>query len=120
MVKHQGKYTDAFKKRLVLESHEDGTTVPMVSKRHGVRSNRIYSWRQDPRFQRGEKGSDSSDFLEVGVIPDTATITPTTIHPPKPVSDTRIEITLENGRKLSISEGVDAGFVLELARGLAA
>jgi len=31
-----------------------------------------------------------------------------------------IEITLENGRKLSISESVDAGFVLELARGLAA
>ena len=31
-----------------------------------------------------------------------------------------IEITLENGRKLSVSDGVDAGFVLELARGLAA
>ncbi len=35
-------------------------------------------------------------------------------------SDARIEITLENGRMLSISDGVDAGFVLELARGLAA
>ncbi len=34
--------------------------------------------------------------------------------------EARIEITLENGRKLSISNGVDAGFVLELARGLAA
>ncbi len=32
----------------------------------------------------------------------------------------QIEITLENGRKLSVSGGVDAGFVLELARGLAA
>jgi transposase len=31
-----------------------------------------------------------------------------------------IEITLENGRKLSVSDGVDAGFVLELARGLVA
>jgi len=31
-----------------------------------------------------------------------------------------LEITLENGRKLSVSNGVDAGFVLELARGLAA
>ena len=37
-----------------------------------------------------------------------------------PTSSVRIEITLENGRKLSVSDGVDAGFVLELARGLAA
>ncbi|MFT6224310.1 MAG: transposase [Paracoccaceae bacterium] len=34
--------------------------------------------------------------------------------------EARIEIMLENGRKLSISNGVDAGFGLELARGLAA
>jgi|TARA_B110000971_G_C19620463_1_gene324525 transposase len=37
-----------------------------------------------------------------------------------PTSSAQIEITLENGRKLSVSDGVDAGFVLELARGLAA
>jgi transposase len=36
-----------------------------------------------------------------------------------PLPEPRIEITLENGRKLSISDGVDAGFVLALARGLA-
>ena len=32
----------------------------------------------------------------------------------------RIEITLENGCRISIRDDVDAGFVLELARGLAA
>ena len=37
-----------------------------------------------------------------------------------PTSSAQIKITLENGRKLSVSDGVDAGFVLELARGLAA
>ncbi|WP_439139373.1 hypothetical protein [Planktotalea sp.] len=31
-----------------------------------------------------------------------------------------IEITLENGRKLSLSNEVDTGFVLELPKGLAA
>jgi transposase len=30
------KYTDAFKRQLVLESRVDGVSVPMVSKRHGV------------------------------------------------------------------------------------
>ncbi len=37
----------------------------------------------------------------------------------RPSPEARIEIILENGRKPSISEGVDASFVLELARGLA-
>jgi transposase len=36
-----------------------------------------------------------------------------------PRSEARIEITLENGRRISVSDAVDAGFVLELARGLA-
>jgi transposase len=39
---------------------------------------------------------------------------------PKLTASWRIEITLENGRKLSVNDGVDAGFVLALARGLAA
>ena len=42
-------------------------------------------------------------------------------QPPRiPTRPSHIEITLENGRKLSVSDGVDAAFVLELARGLAA
>jgi hypothetical protein len=37
-----------------------------------------------------------------------------------PSSEARIEITLENGRRISVSACVDACFVVELARGLAA
>ena len=37
-----------------------------------------------------------------------------------PTSSAQIEITLENGRKLNVSDGIDAGFVLKLARGLTA
>ena len=45
------KYTDECKRRLVAESHGDGVSVPMVSRRHGVPTNRIYAWRGDARFQ---------------------------------------------------------------------
>jgi transposase len=50
----ESKYTDAFKRQLVAESSVVGTTVPMVSKRHGVSTSRIYSWRGDARFQPSE------------------------------------------------------------------
>jgi transposase len=103
------KYDDVFKRQLVVESQADGVSVPMVSKRHGVTTSRIYAWRNDPLFQ--EPPASTTEFMPVEVSDRTATSRP---------PGSRIKITLENGRKLSVSDGVDAGFVLELARGLAA
>ena len=111
------KYTDDFKRKLVAESSADGVSVPMVAKKHGVPDNRIYAWRGDPRFQPDV--SDPIGFTPVEIADVDIADTPASFVPsilPVP----HIEITLENGRKLSVSDGVDAGFVLELARGLAA
>lgn len=108
------KYTDTFKKQLVEESRADGVTVPMVAKQHGVPTNRIYSWRGDPRFQPTEIILPAFTPIEITDVDDQPQVA---VHlAPEP----RIEITLENGRKISISNGVNASFVLELARGLAA
>ena len=107
------KYTDAFKRQMVAESHAAGATVPLVSKQHGVPASRIYSWRGDARFQPSEV--ETPVFVAVEVS-DASKLNAIDHLLPEP----RIEITLENGRKLSISNGVDVGFVLELARGLAA
>ena len=108
------KYTDEFKQKLVAESLADGMTVPMVANKHGVPTSRIYSWRGDPRFQGPETVMPEFTPVELTAADDQ----PEVVEPAR--SEPRIEITLENGRKLSISDGVDAGFVLELARGLAA
>jgi transposase len=116
------KYSDEFKGRLVAESRAAGVSVPMVSRRHGVPSSRIYSWRGDARFQ--PDASEDAAFIPVEVAHGDTDVTPvvpearptTVVTSPSQI----IEITLENGRKLRVSDGVDAGFVLELARGLAA
>jgi transposase len=107
------QYTDAFKRQLVAESNISGTTIPMVSKQHGVPTSRIYSWRGDPRFQPRDVETPGFVAVEVSDAPKLYAIDHL-------LPEARIEITLENGRKLSTSDGVDAGFVLELARGLAA
>ena len=108
------KYTDAFKQKLVAESRAEGVTVPMVATKHGVPTSRIYSWRGDPRFQ--PPNVDTPEFTPVEI---TQAAEPFEVVEPTP-AEPRIEITLENGRKLSVHDGVDAGFVLELARGLTA
>ena len=93
----------------------------MVAKKHGVGTNRIYAWRGDVRFQPAAPEDAAFMPVEVrnsdgDVAPGLPEAQPTRI----PTRPSQIEITLENGRKLSVSDGVDAGFVLELARGLAA
>ncbi|WP_223427983.1 transposase [Tateyamaria pelophila] len=108
------KYAAGFKRQLVGESRAAGTTVPMVSARHGVPASRIYSWRSDPRFQ--PSAPETTAFTPVEIFAGDAPELPKDAI----LSSARIEITLENGRKLSVSDGADAGFVLELARGLAA
>ena len=107
------KYTDAFKRQLVGESYVAGATVPMVSGLHEVPTSRIYSWRSDARYQPIEGGMPAFTPVEVTDAPVVEEIAPRR-------SNARIEITLENGRLMSVSDGVDVGFVLELARGLAA
>jgi transposase len=112
------KYTDDFKRKLVAESSADGVSVPMVAQRHGVPENRIYAWRGDPRFQPDDD-TDAPAFTPVEIVDVDIADTPASFAPsilPVP----QIEITLENGRKLSVSDGVDVQFVLELARGLVA
>ena len=108
------KYTECFKRQLVAESRAAGVTVPMVANKHGVPTSRIYSWRGDARFQPTEIVMPAFTPVEVTDADEQPEVVE---HAPP---ELRIEITLENGRKLSISDGVDASFVLELARGLAA
>ena len=109
------KYSDEFKRRTVAETRADGVSVSAVAKKHGVSKKSINAWRSDGRFQ--PDASEPTAFMPVAISgKDEVAVSPEI----KLTASWLLEITLENGRKLSVSNGVDAGFVLELARGLAA
>ena len=85
------KYSDEFKRRLVAESHVDGVSVPMVSRRHSVPTSRIYAWRGDVRFQPG--GSDDARFMPVeisGGKPDAVPVLPETQPTACPILKSRL------------------------------
>ena len=96
------KYSDELKRRLVAESHVDGVSMPMVSRRHSVPTSRIYSWRGDARFQSDGSAIDAFTPVEVADVLGEAVALPEHDMPsrievtPAP----RVEITLENGRSL--------------------
>ena len=89
------------------------TTVQMVSWLHEVPTSQIHSWRANLQFQL--KGIKAQDFAAVGVT-DRPIVEEIAVR----WSDAHIEITHENGRQMSISDGVDVSLVLEPARCLAA
>ena len=100
------KYTDDFKRKLVAQSSADGVSVPMVAKKHGVPENRIYAWRCDPRFQLDDahaRGFTPVEIADVDIAETPASSVPSILPAP------HIEITLENGRKLSVSDGKHQG-----------
>ena len=77
------KYTDRFKRQLVAESWENGVSVPMVFRPHGVPTSLIYSWRGDARFQ--PEGSEATGFMPVkisGGDHDSASVLPHAKSPP--------------------------------------
>ena len=118
MVDHRrGKrrsYSKAFKRRVVAETLEPGVSVASVARHHGLNANMVFLWRRDPRFGPGR---DAASFLPIEVTSTEVTVAPAPISP---ASDSRIEIALASGHRLTLSGAYDVDVALRLARGLAA
>jgi transposase len=51
----RGKYSVAFKKRVVVEALVPGASVANIARAHGLNGNMIFAWRKYSRFQPPEK-----------------------------------------------------------------
>ena len=76
------KYSDELKRRLVAESHVDGVSMPMVSRRHSVPTSRIYAWRGDVRFSRflSQNPPPTQNSLQMNPPPQSFSPCPWTVH----------------------------------------
>ena len=105
-------WDDDEKRRIVAQTRVPGVSVSQVARRYDVNANLVFKWLRDPRFQASEE--EAVSFLPVEVI----------VEPRPPVidvapSDTKIEIMLANGHRLTVSGGFDPDAVSRLVRGLA-
>ncbi len=83
-------------------------------RQHDLNANMVFRWRRDCRFSPGR---DAAIFLPVEV---TATEVSVPGEPVRPLTDSRIEIDLSSGHRLTLSGAFDADMVVQLARGLIA
>ncbi len=104
-------WDDDEKRAIVAQTRVPGVSVSRVARRYDVNVNLVLKWIRDPRFRPAD--DDASLFLPVEVLPEPAV---PGIRPMVP--DGRIEITLTNGHRLSITGTFDPEAVSRLVRGL--
>ncbi len=99
------RWSDDFKRRVVAEASQPGVSVAAIARRYDLNNNLLFNWKR--RF-----GVDLA-FLPVEVLPEA--VAPS-VDPA--VLDSKIEIQLSNGNRLSISGAFDPDVVSRLVRGL--
>jgi transposase len=107
---------DDEKRRIVAQTRVPGVSVSQVARRYDVNANMVFKWLRDPRFM--PSADERSSFLPVEVLPD-ASPGAAMADGDAAVLDSRVEITLSNGHRLSVSGGFDPDAVSRLVRGLA-
>ena len=104
-------WEDEEKRRIVAQTQVPGVSVSQVARRYDVNANLVFKWLRDPRFRPADE--DMAQFLPVEVLSEP--VAP--IFKPAGL-DSKIEVQLSNGHRLSISGAFDPDAVARLLRGL--
>lgn len=110
-------WSDDEKRRIVSQARVPGVSVSAVARRYDVNANLVFKWLRDPRFQ--PLAEESAAFLPVGVVAPVADDHGHGVVDHCPAApESRIEIALPNGHRLTLSGRFDADLVARLVRGL--
>jgi len=102
--------SDAEKIRIVEESFRGHRQGSATARRYGLSRSLLTRWRKE--YREGLLGSGAPAFmpLQIGSAPVTSTATAT------PAVEDKVEITLTNGRRLSVSTSIDTAALSRLLR----
>ncbi len=102
----------------MAQTRVPGVSVSQVARRYDVNANLVFKWLRDPRFTPAPVEDCAASFLPVEVVaaPAPRRIDPPVVEP-KP-SDAKLEISLPNGHRVSVSGSYDPDTLCRLVRGL--
>ena len=116
-------WADEEKREICAQATTPGMSVAQVARRYAVNANLIFKWLKDPRFAPeadalGQEGA----FLPVEIEAD-AVLEPAPIDVPMPslsapLSASRVDITLSDGRRILIEGPTALPAVVSLVQGL--
>lgn len=117
-------WADEEKREICAQATTPGMSVAQVARRYAVNANLIFKWLKDPRFAPEAEASDQeATFLPVEIEADVPR-EPAPIGMPMPslsapLSASRVDITLSDGRRILIEGPTALTAVVSLVQGLA-
>ncbi|MGL4441401.1 MAG: IS66-like element accessory protein TnpA [Bosea sp. (in: a-proteobacteria)] len=102
------RWTDVQKVRIVEESFGPRGSMAETARRHDIGRTLLVRWRRQYRNGELAGGATPLRFMPVTVAPPENTALPAASEPtPLPTSVDQAEITLLNGRRLSVAAAID-------------
>ncbi|MDX8355666.1 IS66-like element accessory protein TnpA [Cognatiyoonia sp. IB215182] len=117
-------WSDEEKREICAQATTPGISVAQVARRYAVNANLIFKWLKDPRFApKAEVPELETMFLPIEIEADVA-VGPAPIDAPMPspsapLSASRVDITLSDGRRILIEGPTALTAVVSLVQGLA-
>lgn len=117
-------WADEEKREICAQATTPGMSVAQVARRYAVNANLIFKWLKDPRFAPEADVSDpEAMFLPIEIEADVAReagpIDVPMQSPSAPLSVSRVDITLSDGRRILIEGPTALPAVVSLVQGLA-
>ncbi len=117
-------WADEEKREICVQATTPGMSVAQVARRYAVNANLIFKWLKDPRFAPEADALDQeATFLPVEIeadaVDEPASIDVPMPSPSAPLSASRIDITLSDGRRILVEGPTALAAVISLVQGLA-
>ena len=118
-------WSDDEKREICQQTTVPGVSIAQVARRYATNANQIHNWLKDERFapeglEDGFHEGDDGDFLEVDLSAYAAPVG--SAHPVPtvggPVTATRIDLTLSDGRRILIEGPMALSAIVSLVEGL--
>ena len=116
-------WADEEKREICAQATRPGMSVAQVARRYAVNANLIFKWLKDPRFApEADAQEQETTFLPLEIATDGA-VEPAPIDVPvtslsAPLSASRVDITLSDGRRILVEGPTALTAVVSLVRGL--
>lgn len=116
-------WSDDEKREICQQTAVSGVSVAQVARRYAMNANMIHTWLKDPRFAPvAEEPVDDAAFLPVEIEGSTVQEPVCQQMPPPPssapLSASRVDITLSDGRRILIEGPTTLPAVVSLVQGL--
>ena len=117
-------WADEEKREICAQATTPGISVAQVARRYAVNANLIFKWLKDPRFAPEADASDQEAVflpveIEADVVREPGPIDVPMPSPSAPLSASRVDITLSDGRQIVIEGPTALTAVVSLVQGLA-